>query len=171
MISRFLKRGRQSRTRHLFVRQLLPGNSSAMISHIPEELPLQVHIMATSMYQEKMLTQLCGPDAAPLSLHCNLQNRALSSLDVITLARTRGFPQTRGLQRREEEEGDAAALRMWTGPAAIAAQREHIVTVWAVSCRSDWWSADQWSHHPSQLTAGKEDSSSSTRSLLLANMI
>lgn len=125
--------------------------------------------MKSCMYQGNMLTQLCGPGAAPLSLHCNLQNQAPSSLDVITLARTRGFPQTRDLQWREEE--GYAARRMWTGPAAIAAQREHIITVWAVSCRSDWWSADQWSHHPSQLTAGQGISRSSTRSLLLANII
>lgn len=154
----------------LFVRRLSPGNSSAMISHIPEELPLYVRLMTNCMYRENMLTQVRGPGTAPLSLYCNLQNQTLSSLDVITLARTRGFPQTRDLQSREEVEGDAA-LRMWTDSAAIAAQREHIVTVWALSCRSDWWSADQWSHHPSQLTAGEEHSGSSTRSLLLANMI
>lgn len=27
--------------------------------------------------------------------------------------------------------------------------------LWAVCCQSDWWSADQWSHHQAQLTAGK----------------
>lgn len=82
-----------------------------MISHIPEELPLYVRLMTNCMYHENMLTQVCGPGTAPLSLHCNLQNQTLSSLDVITLARTRGFPQTRDLQSREGVEGDAA-LRM-----------------------------------------------------------
>lgn len=40
MILQFLKRRRQSRAEHLFVRRLLPGNSWAMIGRIPEELPL-----------------------------------------------------------------------------------------------------------------------------------
>lgn len=46
---------------HLFVKRLSPGNSSAMISHIPEELPLYVHVMTNCTYHENMLTQVRGP--------------------------------------------------------------------------------------------------------------
>lgn len=41
----------------------------------------------------------------------------------------------------------------------------------AVCCQSDWWSADQCSHHQAQLTALKMQPGTSTCSLLVTNVI
>lgn len=56
------------------------------------------------------------------------------------------------------------------------AQPKHIITaelcdIELACCQSDWWSADQWSHHQAQLTAVKLQPGTSTCSLLVTNVI
>lgn len=43
--------------------------------------------------------------------------------------------------------------------------------LWATCCRSNWWSADRWSHRQPQLTAVKRQPATSTCSLLVVNVI